>query len=317
MNSNIFNQAFILINSLYIEDNEIDYLSIMESDPYFYKKLRCRCQAKTKEDYFQGIKLFEDYLNSNPNHALSYHFIASVYYLSNDNDKALFYSKKAITYNPKNALFYNLRGLINLYTSNYMKALKDFNKSIIIDSSISFAYINRGFYYLQMDDIELAEIDFKNAILHNPNNEFAYFLGYVIDLRNNNYQDALEKLNIAIAIDNKYSDAYRYRADLNEDLNNYEEAIADYTSYIQLTSGLTGVGYYYRGMTKYRHADLSGVIEDLAKCMEISPSVVCESELIAALQKKSNKNTEEIKLFEYYQFSPFALGLKNKVYTLN
>lgn len=317
MSNTFFNKAFILINSLYIEDNEIDYLSIMESDTCFYNKLRCHCRAKTKDDYLKGIKLFEDFLDSNQNHALSYHFIACAYYFLNENDKVLAFSNKAISINPNNALFYVLRG--NIYDDKYKrnKALRDFNKSIRIDPTISIAYSNRGSYYLTLDRLDKAKHDIKKALLYNSNNEHAYYLCCTLDLRNNNYQGALEKLNKAIEVDNKYFWGYRYRADLNEDLNNYEEAIADYTTYIQLTSGSHGYGYYYRGMTKLRHYDLTGAIQDLAKCMEISPSVVCESELIAALKEKSNKNIEEIKLFEYYQFSPFALGLKNEVSTLN
>lgn len=312
MNNTTFNQAFILINSLHFEDNDVDYLSIMESDPYFYKKLRCRCKAKTKEDYFQGIKLFENYLDSNPNHALSFHFIACTYYFLNENDKALTYSNKAISTNPNNALFYNLRG--NIYDDKYKsnKALRDYNKAIRIDPTISIAYSNRGSYYLSWDRLDKAKHDIKKAIFYNSNNEHAYYLFSILDLRNNNLQAALEKVNKAIEVDNKYIWGYRYRADLNEDLNNYEEAIADYTTYIQLTSGFTGIGYYYRGMTKFRHNEISGAIEDFVKCMEISPSAECESQLIAALENKSNKNAEEIKLFEYYQYSPFALGLKKR-----
>lgn len=314
MNNSPFNQAFILINSLYLEDDGTDYFSIIESDPYFYHKIRTRCDAKSEDDYIRGILLFDDYLKINPTHSLSYHYKACAYFKLKKYDKALTSVNNAILINHNCALFYNLRATIYYQTEQSEKALNEYNKAIFIDPTFSIACSNRANYYYCNKLYDLAESDIEIALLHDPNNEFAYLIGSYIDWDKSNYQDAFVKLNKLIDIDCKNVSGFKARAGLNEFINNYDEAIADFTSYIQLSFGFNADGYYDRGMAKLRHNDLSGAIQDLAKCMEISPKTDCEYHLISALNKKTDKTEEEIQLFNYYQNSPFTTNAYNEIF---
>ncbi|MEI8203365.1 MAG: hypothetical protein WCH34_10165 [Bacteroidota bacterium] len=314
MNTTHFNQAFILINSLYIEDDGTDYFSTMESDPYFYNKIRSRCEAKKEEDYYQAILFFENYLKLNPSHSLSYHYLACTYFKLKQCDKALLYADKAIHINPDCALFYNLKGTINNRTDKSECALYEYNKAISIDPAFSVAYSNRASYYYFNKQFDLAESDIESALLYDPKNEFAYMISCYIDGDKSNYQDALLKLNKLLSIDSKNIYGFQTRAGLNEFLNNYDEAIADYSSYIELSSGFNANGYYDRGMAKFRHYDLAGAIQDLARCMEISPTTVCEYQLMSALEQKTDKSEVEISLYNFYQDMPFTSSAYNGIF---
>ncbi|MDD4993322.1 MAG: tetratricopeptide repeat protein [Paludibacter sp.] len=314
MSSIIFNKAYILLNSSYIEDDGSDYFTIIESDPHFYNKVRSRCEAKKKDDYIRAIHLFDDFIKLNPTHALSYHYMACTYIRLGEYEKALFNENKAIELNPENALFYNNLGAIYIQWKINSEALVNFTKSINLDPAFSIAYSNRAYSYFVAENFELAELDIKNALLLNPNNEIAYLIGSYIDLQKNKQHEALEKLNAAIAIDNKYKIAYKYRADLNGELNNYDEALTDYSSYIQLSSGFNADGYYDRGMAKFRHEDFAGAILDLARCMEISPTTECEYHLMSALQQKTDKSEDEITLFNFYQDMPYTSSAYNGIF---
>jgi tetratricopeptide (TPR) repeat protein len=314
-NSTVFNKAFVLINSLYIVDDGTDYFSIMESDPYFYHKIRSRCDARREEDYYQAILFFENYLKINPSHSLSYHYLACTYLKLKQYDKALLNTDKAIQINPDCALFYNLRGAIYNHTNQKEEALNEYNKAISIDIAFSVAYSNRASYYYCNKQFDLAESDIVNALLYDPKNEFAYLISCYIDGDNSNYKDALAKLNKLIEIDSKNVSGFKARAGLNEFLNNYDEAIADYSSYIELSSRFNADGYYDRGMAKFRHEDFAGAIQDLAKCMEISPTTECEYHLTSAFEKKGiDMTNEELILFDYYKTLPFTTASYNEIF---
>lgn len=313
MSKIIFNKAFILINSLYLEDDGTDYFSIMESDPHFYHKIRSRCETKTKDDYIRAILLFDDYLKTNRTHSLSYHFMACAYFKLKQYDKALTNANKAIQINPDCALFYNLRGAIYNKTKQ-SEEVNEYNNAISIDPAFSIAYANRASFYFFNKQFDLAKSDIESALLYDPKNEFTYLISSYIDGENSNYQDALLKLNKLIEIDSKNVSGFKSRAELNDLLNNYDEAIADYTSFIELSSGFNADGYYNRGMVKFRHSDLSGAIQDLAKCMKISPSTVCEYQLMSVFEKKRNMTEEEKKLFNYYKTLPYTTSTYNCIF---
>lgn len=59
-------------------------------------------------------------------------------------------------------------------------------------------------------------------------------------------------------------------------------------------------------MAKFRHEDLAGAIQDLARCMEISPTTVCEYQFMSALEQKTDKSEVEISLYNFYQDMPYT-----------
>ncbi len=59
-------------------------------------------------------------------------------------------------------------------------------------------------------------------------------------------------------------------------------------------------------MAKFRHEDIAGAIQDLARCMEISPTTVCEYQFMSALEQKTYKSEVEISLYNFYQDMPYT-----------
>lgn len=314
MKNSFFNSAFILINSLYLEDDGTDYLSIMESDPCFYYRIRSRCKAKREDDYYHAIQLFDNYIKKCPLHSLSYHYKSSALVKLRKLDDALENINRAIAMNPNNALFYNLRWAINYINNDFEGALIDINRAIELDSFFSIAIYNRAFQYYNCLMFDLAEKDLLKSIELDPKNELAYCLGSRLHYSKGNYQKALEMINMAIKLDDKYDEAYELRAKIDEKLENYEDAICYYTSCIDNSSEPLELVYLNRGVIRLKQNNLSGAIQDLAISMEISPKTDCEYHLVSALHKKTDKTEEEIQLFDIYQNAPFAKKAYNEIF---
>lgn len=114
------------------------------------------------------------------------------------------------------------------------------------------------------EDYEGAMTALKEAMFLNQDKETTLYnrLGFVYH-RLKKYSDAFRAFDEAIQLDPKFSSAYENRGDLNYDLENYEEAAADYTKALKL--GVTimfsdrvymrrGDCYYHLG--KYDEAKL-------------------------------------------------------------
>lgn len=63
------------------------------------------------------------------------------------------------------------------------------------------------------------------------------------------------------------------RIDYKMQLNQYEEAIADYNLYYELLDGNVGDAfYYYRKQPKFRNGDMEGALEDMKKAITLNPN---------------------------------------------
>lgn len=113
-------------------------------------------------------------------------------------------------------------------------------------------YFERANTYYSAKQFGQALEDYSKVILLNPNYAEAYYNRGSTYINLHNYDAALVDYNQAIEIDNNYWIAYRNRGLLySEHFNNYENAIADYTVYIESEprpyTNINADDFYVRG----------------------------------------------------------------------
>ncbi|RMF21689.1 MAG: tetratricopeptide repeat protein, partial [Cyanobacteria bacterium J083] len=178
-------------------------------------------------------------LNNNPQAAEKFKAIAQAYEILSDSKKRRLYdldyknkttpprTRKKTSSPNLSAEDYYVRGVQIAFEGDYQRAVEYYTKAIEINRSFIEAYIKRSeaYYYLKQD-LGVLE-DCNISIKLNPRNPIPYYyqgrsrhrLGYT--------QSAIAAYSQAINYDKTYAQAYYRRGLAHQDLQEYEEAIAD------------------------------------------------------------------------------------------
>ncbi|MBE7702869.1 MAG: tetratricopeptide repeat protein [Cyanobacteria bacterium SIG28] len=122
-------------------------------------------------------------------------------------------------------------------------------------------------------------------------NDYKYYLDQAIfDIQDGHYQLAIEKLDESLNIKNDWEIPYFYRAVANQALENFDDAILDYTKALQLNEKMTDA-YYNRAKILLSRKDIENpdfnrAIADLEKALELDPNFVEALYAMGAAQKK-------------------------------
>lgn len=121
-------------------------------------------------------------------------------------------------------------------------------------------------------------------------NDYKYFLDEgIYDIQCGKYTEALEKITQSIAMKNDWEISYFYRAVANQALENFDDAILDYTKALQINDKMTDA-YYNRAKIlltrKDIESDLNKIVQDLEKALELDPNFVDALYAMGAVQKK-------------------------------
>ena len=112
----------------------------------------------------------------------------------------------------------------------------------------------------------------------------------IFDIENGKFSDAIEKLNKSIEIKNDWEIPYFYRAVSNQALENFDDAILDYTKALQLNDKMTDA-YYNRAKILLSRKDIASpdldrAISDLEKALDLDPNFADALYAMGAAQKK-------------------------------
>lgn len=122
-------------------------------------------------------------------------------------------------------------------------------------------------------------------------NDYKYYLDYgIFDIQDGKYQDAIEKINKSLEFKNDWEIPYFYRGVANQALENFDDAILDYTKSIQLNEKMTDA-YYNRAKIllsrkDIENPDIERAVSDLEKALELDPNFVNALYAMGAAQKK-------------------------------
>ena len=112
----------------------------------------------------------------------------------------------------------------------------------------------------------------------------------IFDIQDGKFSDAVEKINKSLELKNDWEIPYFYRAVANQALENFDEAILDYTKALQFNEKMCDA-YYNRAKIILSRKDVeitdfNRAISDLEKALEIDPNFVDALYAMGAAQKK-------------------------------
>ena len=118
----------------------------------------------------------------------------------------------------------------------------------------------------------------------------------IYDFQCGKYQDAIEKFNQSLELKKDWEIPYFYRGAANQALENFDEAILDYTKALEYNEKMTDA-YYNRAKILLSRKDLenpdvSRAVSDLENAIELDPNFAEALYAMAAALKKQEKYNE-------------------------
>lgn len=154
--------------------------------------------------------------------------------------------------------------------------------------------------------------------------QYKYYLDEgIFDIQDGKYETAIEKISKSIKLKNDFEISYFYRAVANQALENWDEAMLDYTSALQINDKMTDA-YYNRARIILSRKDIKNpktenAISDLKMALELDNKFTDAMYAMACALKKQEKYKEAIlylnKTIELEPDSVHAKALKKLIET--
>jgi Flp pilus assembly protein TadD len=190
-----------------------------------------------KGNFTAAIPILTKLIEHNPKNENAFRERGSCYMEQSKFKESLGDYNQAIALDTVDALAYENRGTLYSIRKMNAEALLDFKKAIQLDSCNATAYCSCGTVMLGMNKFDDAEVFFRKAIQVAPAQERSmcyYNLGYTYLLKGTP-KKAVTHLSLAITLDPKFPEAYRYRAQAYKDLHNSLAYNEDMAKYLKLT----------------------------------------------------------------------------------
>ena len=110
-------------------------------------------------------------------------------------------------------------------------------------------------------------------------NDYKYYLDYgIYDFQCGKYTDAIEKINKSLELKKDWEIPYFYRGASNQVLENFDEAILDYTKALEFNDTMVDA-YFNRAKIllsrkDIENPDINRAISDLEKALALDPNFV-------------------------------------------
>ena len=134
-------------------------------------------------------------------------------------------------------------------------------------------------------------------------NYYKYYLDNgIYDIQCGKFTDALEKINQSLDLKKDWEIPFFYRAVAHQALGNFNDAILDYTKALQFNDKMTDA-YYNRAKIllsekEFKDYDITKIISDLEKALELDENFVDALFAMAAAQKKIGNYNQAIEYLD-------------------
>lgn len=163
-----------------------------------------------------------------------------------------------------------------------------------VDTTSSNKYLKSGWEKFNADKNVEAITDIDKAIIYNPKNWKAYRAKADVELESNDYKNALKNYEKALLINPSDAKSHSGKADALRDLDRKEESITEYTISISLDSNYAE-NYLGRGQSYYAIKNYLKAETDFTKTIELMPelSVIYMKRALALYRQKKYTETIE------------------------
>lgn len=196
----------------------------------------------------EAIKAYENAISINNQYVDAYYNLGNCYNKINDIQKALYFFQKAVGIN-ENFVEAHFNSGINFSKLNKNEeAIKSFEKTIAIDDQHSEAFYNLGNCYSKID-VQKSLYYYQKALNIDGNLAEAYLnIGLILSKLNRN-DDAIIAYENAVAINNKYSDAFQNLGDCYYKKGLPEKAVSMYRKTFELDPENVSVKFMLSALT--------------------------------------------------------------------
>lgn len=225
-----------------------------------------RQYQKALEDWNTAIGL-------DPYNWASYFERARIKYLLEDYTGVIEDTNRGIELDPRVAVLYGVRAAAYAKLEDWEKAIDDYSQAIALKHVlIGDAYYERGRLYAKREQWNEAIEDMKTAIDHNFNKpDLAYVgIGNVLRLGKQEYAEAIQAYDQAIALNPDSSHAFTGRGRAYKKMYDYDKAMHDYSKAIEIepenATPYNNRGYLYARLKQYEPS-----LADCNKAISIDP----------------------------------------------
>ncbi len=137
----------------------------------------------------------------------------------------------------------------------------------------------------------------------------------IYDIQDGKFESAIEKINKSLELKKDWEIPYFYRAVANQALENFDEAMLDYTKALQINDKMTDAYYNRAKITLSRkdieNPDIEKAVSDLQKALELDPKFIDALFAMAAAYKKLKEYHKALEYLEkLIQLEPDAIQAK-------
>ncbi len=238
--------------------------------------LRGRAYAALR-DYRQAIQDYNKALSLKPTYATAYLNRAFAYNALGKQQQAIKDFSKAIEIDDKSARAYSGRGYVYAELGNYRQAIDDYDRSIALNIGEARPPERVSWQEVMADpEFQAQPLEVKQRVAKNYFSRDLSTLAGAYILRGTafrelgNYQKAITDYNTAIEMNPNDALYYYNRGDTHLKFDNYQLAIKDFDKAIEMAS--KAKFYTMRGFAYFKLSNYQQAITDYDKAIQIEPA---------------------------------------------
>lgn len=222
-------------------------------------------QSKVWEN---GDTLWSAVIENYPEHYFAYACRANYHIEVGDEGNAMVDYSACIMQNQTFDEAYYNRGLIYLNRRDLDAAMADFQAAISINENYESAYTNIGLIHLNTNNPDAASQNFQKAIALNPKNYLNYYNQGLLHKNLQQWPLALEQFNKAIQCSPDLAMLYKERGHTFAIINDLNKAHSDFTAAIQIAPDYAEA-YYWRSRVQNDLKNFDAALADALKAKEL------------------------------------------------
>lgn len=264
-------------NALYFDDYvlSIQYFNqVIKLKPYLSEPYLLRAIAKIQLGDYTGAELdCNAAIERNPFQPGAYYTRGYIYLQTNQLEKAKNDFSEALIFAPENKTYIAMRADVLAGLKEYELALDDINRLLYREPKSAALHFEKGTICLRSGDTICAQNAFIKATEYDSQNPANWSALGLVQLMQDNQDDALISLSKSIDYGSKWAGDYINRGIIYYRLHNYRSALADYDKAVTL-SPHDAQCYYNRGVLRQELGDYNRALEDFTKAINIAPDQI-------------------------------------------
>ena len=262
-------------NALYFEDYvlSIQYFNqVIKRKPYLAEPYLLRAIAKMQlADYSGALLDCNAAIENNPFLPGAYYTRGYAYRQLDQLDQAEADFTTALQFSPENKTYLTLRADVRAKKEHYDDALLDIDYLLSREPLSPSVNFEKGVICLGKKDTTCALNCFQQTVRYDSQNPANWSALGLVQLMQDNNNDALLSLNKAINLGSKWSGDYINRGIIYYHQHNYQNALADLDKAV-IIDPINAQTYYNRGMLRAELGDYNRALEDFNTAIDLEPN---------------------------------------------